>query len=63
MRFRNCIEEYFRSCFVTQHFSRPVIEPVLNDYDLSVGDILKLCPLGEVISDQSVGMFIKPSLP
>jgi len=53
-----CIEEHLVRCFVSQHFSRSMIESVHNEVNLLMRDCVKLSALGNVLPHQPIGIFI-----
>mgnify|MGYP001558738883 CR=1 FL=1 len=46
-----------------EHFSRPIIQSILDTHDLLVRDGSEVNPFGEILPDEPVRVLIRPSLP
>ncbi len=50
-------------CFEAEALARPVVDPVDGLLDLLVGDLVEQHGLGEVLSEQPVGLLVQAALP
>ena len=50
-------------CSIGKALSGPIVQPLLNEIDMLVSQLLKTRFLGEILPYQAVGVFVGPTLP
>ena len=50
-------------CLEVEDFARPVVEPLSDDVEVVLGVCAEVGSLGEILSDEAVGVFVAAALP
>ena len=55
--------KYLVRCLKTKSFSRSVIQPFFGLSNFGIAERFKVGALGKILAQQSVGIFVEPTLP
>lgn len=53
----------FKRCRETKHFSGPIVEAVSDFVEVFLGVDAQLDPLGQILADEAIGVFVGRALP